>query len=37
VVSRGRPDLGEATAEVLDEPVLAVSATGTIVVPPPAS
>lgn len=34
VVSRGRPDLGESAAEVLDAPVLAVSATGTIVVPP---
>jgi 3-aminobutyryl-CoA ammonia-lyase len=37
VVSRGRPDLGGAAAEVLDDPVLAVSAIGTIVVPPPAS
>ncbi|MCZ3389305.1 MAG: 3-aminobutyryl-CoA ammonia-lyase [Actinomycetia bacterium] len=35
VVSRGRPDLGEAAAEVLAEPKLAVSAIGTIVVPPP--
>lgn len=35
VVSRGRPDLGEAAAEVLTEPELAVSASGTIVVPPP--
>lgn len=35
VVSRGRPDLGEAAAEVLAEPELAVSATGTIVVPAP--
>jgi 3-aminobutyryl-CoA ammonia-lyase len=35
VVSRGRPDLAEAAAEVLAEPELAVSATGTIVVPPP--
>jgi 3-aminobutyryl-CoA ammonia-lyase len=35
VVSRGRPDLGEAAAEVLAEPELAVSAVGTIVVPPP--
>jgi 3-aminobutyryl-CoA ammonia-lyase len=34
VVSRGRPDLGESSAEALAEPVLAVSATGTIVVPP---
>ena len=37
VVSRGRPDLGEAAAEVLTEPELAVSATGTIVVPPPSA
>jgi 3-aminobutyryl-CoA ammonia-lyase len=36
VVSRGRPDLGEAAAEVLADPELAVSAVGTIVVPPPA-
>lgn len=35
VVCRGRPDLGEATAEELPTPVLAVSAVGTIVVPPP--
>lgn len=35
VVSRGRPDLGDAAAEVLAEPELAVSATGTIVVPAP--
>ena len=35
VVSRGRPDLGEASAEVLGEPELAVTATGTIVGPPP--
>jgi 3-aminobutyryl-CoA ammonia-lyase len=34
VVCRGRPDLGESRAEQLDEPILAVSATGTIVVPP---
>lgn len=34
VVSRGRPDLGEAAAEVLAQPELAVSAIGTIVVPP---
>lgn len=34
VVCRGRPDLGESAAEALAEPVLAVSATGTIVVPP---
>ncbi len=35
VVSRGRPDLGAASAEVLATPELAVSAIGTIVVPPP--
>ena len=35
VVCRGRPDLGEASAEELAEPILAVQATGTIVVPPP--
>ncbi|MGK5677146.1 hotdog domain-containing protein [Micromonospora sp. URMC 106] len=36
VVCRGRPDRGESAAEVLDEPVVAVTATGTVVVPPPA-
>ncbi|GAB2945599.1 hypothetical protein GCM10027280_38130 [Micromonospora polyrhachis] len=36
VVCRGRPDLGASAAEVLAEPVVAVSATGTVVVPPPA-
>lgn len=34
VVCRGRPDRGESAAEVLDEPVVAVTATGTVVVPP---
>ncbi|GAA1793394.1 3-aminobutyryl-CoA ammonia-lyase [Luedemannella flava] len=34
VVCRGRPDLGESAAEVLAEPVVAVRATGTVVVPP---
>jgi 3-aminobutyryl-CoA ammonia-lyase len=34
VVCRGRPDKGAAAAEVLDPPVVAVSATGTVVVPP---
>ena len=34
VVCRGRPDRGESAAEALPEPVLAVTATGTIVVPP---
>ncbi|MCT2277404.1 3-aminobutyryl-CoA ammonia-lyase [Micromonospora chalcea] len=33
VVCRGRPDKGESAAEVLDEPIVAVSATGTVVVP----
>lgn len=33
VVCRGRPDRGESAAEVLDPPVVAVTATGTVVVP----
>ncbi|MGB2570141.1 hotdog domain-containing protein [Micromonospora citrea] len=33
VVCRGRPDKGESAAEVLDEAVVAVTATGTVVVP----
>jgi 3-aminobutyryl-CoA ammonia-lyase len=33
VVCRGRPDLGESAAEVLDPPIVAVTATGTVVVP----
>ena len=33
VVCRGRPDLGPSAAEVLDPPVVAVTATGTVVVP----
>lgn len=33
VVCRGRPDRGGSAAEVLDEPVVAVTATGTVVVP----
>lgn len=33
VVCRGTPDVGASAAEVLDPPVLAVSATGTVVVP----
>ncbi|MFD6716513.1 3-aminobutyryl-CoA ammonia-lyase [Micromonospora sp. TSRI0369] len=33
VVCRGRPDQGESAAEVLDEPIVAVTATGTVVVP----
>ena len=34
VVCRGRPDRGESAAEVLDTPIVAVTATGTVVVPP---
>ncbi|MFF0658344.1 MULTISPECIES: hotdog domain-containing protein [Micromonospora] len=34
VVCRGCPDKGESAAEVLDEPIVAVTATGTVVVPP---
>jgi 3-aminobutyryl-CoA ammonia-lyase len=33
VVCRGRPDLGESRAAVLDEPIVATTATGTVVVP----
>jgi 3-aminobutyryl-CoA ammonia-lyase len=33
VVCRGTPDAGASAAQVLDPPVLAVSATGTVVVP----
>jgi 3-aminobutyryl-CoA ammonia-lyase len=33
VVCRGRPDRGESAAEVLDPPIVAVMATGTVVVP----
>ncbi|HEX7745697.1 MAG TPA: hotdog domain-containing protein [Micromonosporaceae bacterium] len=33
VVCRGRPDQGESAAEVLDPPIVAVTATGTVVVP----
>ena len=33
VVCRGRPDLGVSAAEVLDPPIVAVVATGTVVVP----
>jgi 3-aminobutyryl-CoA ammonia-lyase len=35
VVCRGRPDRGESAAEVLDPPIVAVTATGTVVVPVP--
>jgi len=34
VICRGRPDLGESSAEVLDPPIVVTTATGTIVVPP---
>ncbi|MGI8700470.1 MAG: hotdog domain-containing protein [Nocardioidaceae bacterium] len=33
VICRGRPDLGTSSAEVLDPPLLATSAVGTVVVP----
>lgn len=33
VVCRGRPDRGESAAEVLEPPIVAVTATGTVVVP----
>ena len=36
VVCRGRPDRSESAAEVLDQPIVAVTATGTVVVPAPA-
>ncbi|MBO2454761.1 3-aminobutyryl-CoA ammonia-lyase [Actinomadura barringtoniae] len=35
VVCRGRPDKGESAAEVLAEPVIVATATGTVVVPAP--
>ncbi|MFF5173618.1 hotdog domain-containing protein [Micromonospora sp. NPDC000089] len=34
VVCRGRPGESESAAEVLDPPIVAVTATGTVVVPP---
>ncbi|WP_203231085.1 hotdog domain-containing protein [Nocardioides caldifontis] len=34
VVARGRPDLAESAAELLDEPVVATTARGVVVVPP---
>jgi 3-aminobutyryl-CoA ammonia-lyase len=33
VVARGRPDRSESAAEVLAEPIVATTATGTVVVP----
>jgi 3-aminobutyryl-CoA ammonia-lyase len=35
VVCRGRPERGASAARVLDPPLVAVLATGTVVVPPP--
>ncbi len=37
VVCRGRPDLSPSAAEVLDPPIVATRARGTVVVPPPAA
>jgi 3-aminobutyryl-CoA ammonia-lyase len=34
VVCRGRPDVSESAAEVLEPPIVAVTATGTVVIPP---
>lgn len=34
VECRGRPDLGESSAEVLTEPLITATAVGTVVVPP---
>ena len=34
VICRGRPDLAESAAEVLEEPLVATTAVGTVVVPP---
>jgi 3-aminobutyryl-CoA ammonia-lyase len=34
VVCRGRPDRSESAADVLDPPLVAVTARGTVVVPP---
>jgi 3-aminobutyryl-CoA ammonia-lyase len=36
VICRGRPDVSASAAEVLDPPIIAVTARGTVVVPPPA-
>src|ERR1700709_2585610 len=33
VICRGRSDLGESSAEVLDQPIVATTATGTVIVP----
>ncbi len=37
VICRGRPERGESAAEVLDPPIVAVTATGTVVAPPRSS
>lgn len=34
VICRGRPDLGDSRADLLDPPIVATTATGTVVVPP---
>jgi 3-aminobutyryl-CoA ammonia-lyase len=34
VVARGRPDLGESAARLLEEPLVATTARGVVVVPP---
>lgn len=34
IVCRGRPDIAASAAEVLAEPIVATTATGTVVVPP---
>jgi 3-aminobutyryl-CoA ammonia-lyase len=34
VVCRARPEVSESAAEVLDPPVVAVTASGTVVIPP---
>jgi 3-aminobutyryl-CoA ammonia-lyase len=36
VLCRAEPDRGTSAARLLDEPIVAVTATGTVVVPPPA-
>jgi len=33
VIARGRPDVSESAAVILDEPIVATTATGTVVVP----
>ncbi|MGH3471422.1 MAG: hotdog domain-containing protein [Nocardioidaceae bacterium] len=36
VICRGRPDVSDSAAELLSEPIVVTTATGTVVVPPPA-